>query len=548
MKPGKELIFLPLGGSGEIGMNVNLYGCNGKWVMVDLGMTFADPSYPGVDLILPDLSFIEDRAKDLLGIVLTHGHEDHIGAIPYLAADLGVPLYATPFTAGLIRKKLDEEGLSKEVKLHIIPMDGSLQLGDFGFRYVALAHSIPEGNALIIDTPYGRIFHTGDWKLDDGPLMGNPASAAELTAIGDSGILAMIGDSTNVFNAEASGSETDVRAGLRAVVAARKTGRVVVTTFASNAARLGTIGQVAKDTGRHLVLAGRSMDRITEVAKATGYLKDMPPTLSWDAAKSMDPSKLLIACTGAQGEPMAALSRIANGSHPAIKLEKGDLVVYSSKQIPGNELAIGHVQNALATRGIEVITEKQAHVHVSGHPGRPELEAMYRWIRPKIAIPVHGERRHMEAHATLALANGVPKAMVPINGSAIRLAPDGPKLLSHEKVGRLVLDGDVILPADGATIVERRRLMMNGYLSATIILGKDGKLATPPSMIAQGVPVEEDKADFLAECAEAAGAAATKTDQKNAEKYADAIRIAVRRVAREWTGKKPVTEVQVVRL
>ncbi len=548
MKPGKELIFLPLGGSGEIGMNVNLYGCNGKWVMVDLGMTFADPSYPGVDLILPDLSFIEDRKNDLLGIVLTHGHEDHIGAIPYLANDLGVPLYATPFTAGLIRKKLDEEGLSKEVKLNIIPMGGTLQLGDFSFRYVALAHSIPEGNALVIDTPYGRVFHTGDWKLDDGPLMGKPASAVELEAIGDSGILAMVGDSTNVFNMDASGSETGVRDGLRAVVAARKTGRVVVTTFASNAARLGTIGQVAKDTGRHLVLAGRSVDRITEVAKATGYLKDMPPSLSWDAAKSMDPSKLLIVCTGAQGEPMAALSRIANGSHPAIKLEKGDLVIYSSKQIPGNELAIGHVQNALATRGIEVITEKQAHVHVSGHPGRPELEAMYRWIRPKIAIPVHGERRHMEAHAALALANGVPKAMVPINGSAIRLAPDGPKLLSHEKVGRLVLDGDVILPADGATIVERRRLMMNGYLSATIVLNRDGKLAAKPSMIAQGVPVEEDKDDFLSECADAASDAAKKGDQRNPEKYADAIRIAVRKVAREWTGKKPVTEVQVVRL
>ena len=548
MKPGKELIFLPLGGSGEIGMNVNRYGCNGKWVMVDLGMTFADPSYPGIDLVLPDLSFIEDRAADLLGIVLTHGHEDHIGAIPYLANDLGVPLYATPFTAGLIAKKLEEEGIAKEVKLHIIPMGGTLQLGDFGFRYVALAHSIPEGNALIIDTPYGRIFHTGDWKLDDGPLLGTPATAAELKAIGDSGILALVGDSTNVFNEEASGSETDVREGLLKVVKARKTGRVCVTTFASNAAQLATLGWVAKESGRHLVLAGRSMDRITQVAKATGYLKDMPPTLSWDAAASMDPSKLLILCTGAQGEPMAALSRIADGSHPAIKLEKGDLVVYSSKQIPGNELAIGRVQNALATRGIEVITEKQAHVHVSGHPGRPELEAMYEWIRPEIAIPVHGERRHMEAHAKLASACGIKRTMVPINGSAIRLAPDGPKLLGHEKVGRLLLDGDVILPADGATIVERRRLMINGHMGATIVLGRDGKLAATPSITAQGVPVEEDKADFLAECAEAAGAAARKGDSKQHDKYAEGIRVAVRRVAREWTGKKPVTDVQVVRL
>lgn len=548
MKPGKELIFLPLGGSGEIGMNVNLYGCNGKWVMVDLGMTFADPSYPGVELVLPDLSFIEERAKDLLGIVLTHGHEDHIGAIPYLANDLGVPLYATPFTAGLIAKKLEEEGIAKEVKLHIIPMGGTLQLGDFGFRYVALAHSIPEGNALIIDTPYGRIFHTGDWKLDDGPLLGTPATAAELTAIGDDGILALIGDSTNVFNTNASGSETDVREGLLKVVKARKKGRVVVTTFASNAARLATLGFVAKESGRHLVLAGRSMDRITQVAKATGYLKDMPPTLSWDAAASMDPSKLLILCTGAQGEPMAALSRIADGSHPVLKLEPGDLVVYSSKQIPGNELAIGRVQNALATRGIEVITEKQAHVHVSGHPGRPELEAMYEWIRPQIAIPVHGERRHMEAHAKLAKECGVKKAMVPINGSAIRLAPDGPALLSHEKAGRLVLDGEVILPANGATMVERRRLMMNGHLGATVVIDRNGKLAARPAITAQGVPVEEDKADFLAECADAAEDAVKKGDSRQEEKFSESIRVAVRRVAREWTGKKPVTDVQVVRL
>ena len=529
-------------------MNVNLYGCNGKWVMVDLGMTFADPGYPGVDLILPDLSFIEERRKDLLGIVLTHGHEDHIGAIPYLAADLGVPLYATPFTAGLIRKKLEEEGGdAARLKLNIVPMGGTLKLGDFTFRYAALAHSIPEGNALVIDTPYGRVFHTGDWKLDDMPQMGTPSTEAELRAIGDSGVLAMVGDSTNVFNTEASGSEEGVRIGLSDLISARKTGRVLVTTFASNAARIHTLGEVAKSTGRHLVLVGRSMDRITQTAKAAGYLKDLPPIMSFDDAAKADPSSLLIVCTGAQGEPNAALSRIAAGNHSHLKLSPGDLVVYSSKQIPGNELAIGAVQNALAARGIEVITEKQAHVHVSGHPGRPELQKMYAWIRPAIAIPVHGERRHMEAHATLALECGVPKAMVPVNGSAIRLAPDGPKLLSHEKVGRLVLDGDVILPADGATMVQRRRMMHNGYVSATLVLNKAGRLAAAPSIIMQGVPVEEDRDDFIAEMAEAAGKAG-QGDSRNAEKYAEGVRVAVRRVARDWTGKKPVTDVQVVQL
>ncbi|WP_353216634.1 ribonuclease J [Sandarakinorhabdus sp.] len=553
MIPGNELIFLPLGGSGEIGMNVNLYGAHGKWIMVDLGMTFGDPRYPGIDLVLPDLAFIEERRKDLLGIVLTHGHEDHIGAIPYLANELKVPLYATPFTAGLIMKKLEEEGLEREVKLKIVPMGGRVELGPFALTYVALAHSIPEGNALIIETPYGRIFHTGDWKLDDAPLMGNPVTAAELTKIGDEGILALVGDSTNVFNSEASGSESDVRDGLMRVVKARKQGRVLVTTFASNAARLGTLGQVAKACGRELVLAGRSMDRIVKVARATGYLKDLPEPIDWGAAMSLPRNKVLILCTGAQGEPMAALSRIAEGSHPVLKLEKGDLVVYSSKQIPGNELSIGRVQNALAASGIDVITEKQAHVHVSGHPGQPELEAMYEWIRPEIAIPVHGERRHMEEHARLALDCGVPRAMVPVNGSAIRIAPDGPKLISHVKAGRLVLDGDVILPADGATMVERRRLSLYGVMTVAVVVGRNGLPAAKPVVSAQGVPVEADKADFLAECAEAAEKAAAKlgaggADPKRPEAYADAVRNAVRRVARDWTGKKPVTDVQVIRL
>ena len=544
MTPGDELIFLPLGGSGEIGMNVNLYGCRGKWVMVDLGMTFADPSMPGVDLVLPDLAFIEERAKDLLGIVLTHGHEDHIGAIPYLAADLGVPLYATPFTAGLIRLKLEEEGLTNEVKLNIIELGGTLQLGPFGFRYVALAHSIPEGNALIIDTPFGRVFHTGDWKLDEDPQLGTPSTAAELTAIGETGILALIGDSTNVFNPEASGSEAGVRIGLDEVIQGRR-GRVLVTTFASNAARLGTLGQVARDTGRELVIAGRSLDRILKVANSVGYLTDMPRQLSWDDAAKIDPSKLLIVATGAQGEPRAALSRIAIGDHP-IKLDRGDLVVYSSKQIPGNELAIGRVQNALATRGVEIVTERQAHVHVSGHPGRPELEAMYGWIKPAIAIPVHGERRHMEEHARLARLWGVPDAVVPINGSAIRLAPGTPRIVSHEKVGRLVLDGDVILPADGVTMQARRRIMANGYISATLVTNGKGRLAAEPSIVIQGLPVEEDRDAFVREATQAAAKAVNGGgDLKRIEEQ---VRQAVRRVAKDWTGKKPVTDVQFVRI
>ena len=548
MTPGDELLFLPLGGAGEIGMNVNLYGCRGKWIMLDLGMTFAGPDLPGVELVLPDLAFIEERRSDLVGIVLTHGHEDHIGAIPYLAADLEVPLYATPFTAGLIRRKLEEEGLHREVELHGVPLGGEVALGPFRCRYVALAHSIPEGNAVLLDTPFGRIFHTGDWKLDDRPLLGDPVSEAELRAIGDSGVLALVGDSTNVFNAQASGSESDVRDGLMRLIAGRRHGRVVVTTFASNATRIQTLGEVARATGRHLVLAGRSLERIVEVARAAGYLRDLPPLLSLEAAATARPDSLLIASTGTQGEPQAALARMAEGTHPQIRLEPGDLVVYSSKQIPGNELAIGRVQNALAARGVEIVTDRQAHVHVSGHPGRPELEAMYGWIRPRIAIPVHGERRHMEEHARLARACGVPEAVVPVNGSVIRLAPGEAAIVGHEPAGRLVLDGEVILPADSATMNMRRKLAWGGLIVVTFVFDRRGRLAGDVAILARGVPVEDEEEAFLADCAEAAEAAARKVPLSDRRRLEDEVKVAVRRVARKWTGKKPVTDVQIMSL
>lgn len=544
MKPKDELLFLALGGSGEIGMNVNLYGCQGKWVMVDLGMTFGDPNYPGIELVLPDLSFIEERRKDLLGIVLTHGHEDHIGAIPYLAADLGVPLYATPFTAGLIRLKLEEEGLTKEVKLHVIPNEGSFKLGPFGFRYMPLAHSIPEGNALVIDTPYGRIFHTGDWKLDDQPLLGVPSTPEQLTAVGDQGVLALVCDSTNVFNDKASGSEGDVREGLmQAIEGAR--GRVLVTTFASNAARVQTLGEVATAMGRKVCVAGRSLDRIIGMAKASGYLKDFPPTVDWDDAMKLPRDEVMIIATGGQGEARAALARIAFDSHP-IKLTDGDLVVFSSKQIPGNEIAIGRIQNALAAKNIVMVTDRQAEVHVSGHPGRPELEAMYRWIRPEILLPVHGERRHMAEQARLGLATGIPNAVVQSNGDLLRLAPGAPAIIGREEVGRLVLDGDVILPAEGATMNERRKLGLHGQISVAVALDAKGRLIGRPTLRTQGVPVEEDKADFLAEAADDAADVIAKGSHEE-EAVRERIRLAVRRAATRWTGKKPIVDVLLIR-
>ena len=541
--PKKELLFLALGGSGEIGMNVNLYGCDGKWVMVDCGITFADPNYPGVDVILPDLAFIEERIDDLLGIVLTHGHEDHIGALPYLAEDLGVPLFASPFTAGLIRGKLDEEGIADRVKLNIVKAGKDFQLGPFGFRFVPVAHSIPEGNALLITTPYGKVFHTGDWKLDDSPVIGAPASAEVMTAIGDEGVLALVCESTNVFNPEASGSESSVRQGLYDVVTAAK-GRVLVTTFASNAARLKTLGEVARDTDRAMCVAGRSLDRILKVAQATGYLTDFPESVDWDTAMRMPRDKVLIVATGGQGEERAALARVAFGSH-TIALDAGDTVVFSSKQIPGNEVAIGRIQNALAAKGVIMITDRQAHVHVSGHPGRPELATMYGWIRPELLMPVHGEMRHMMEHARFGLSQGVPRALVQSDGDIVRLAPGAPVKIGNAPVGRLVLDGDVILPADGTTINERRKLALNGQISVAVAVGKNGALMGQPQLKIQGVPVEEDRDPFLDEASDAA-AKAVRDGGKDRNKTREQVRLAVRRVASRWTGKKPIVDVLLI--
>jgi ribonuclease J len=545
MKPGKELLFLALGGSGEIGMNVNLYGCDGKWIMVDLGMTFADPAYPGIDLVLPDLSFIEQRREDLLGIVITHGHEDHIGSIPYFAADLGVPIYATPFTAGLIANKLEEEGLLRDVKLNVIDLGGNFQLGPFGIRYVPLAHSIAEANALLIETPYGNVFHTGDWKLDNAPQIGRPTSDDAMKAIGDAGVLALVCDSTNVFNLEPSGSEATVRGGLEEVVAAAK-GRVVVTTFASNAARLHTLGRVARATNRQLCVAGRSLDRIIKVAHATGYLKDFPETIDFDTAMSLPRREVLIVATGGQGEARAALGRISSGEHK-IKLEDGDTVVFSSRQIPGNELDIGRIMNALARADVKTVTERQAHVHVSGHPARPELAAMYHWIRPEILIPVHGESRHLHEHRRFALEQGIPKSIVQENGDLIRLAPDGPRKIGSERVGRLILDGDVMLTADGATMSQRRKIAANGVLSVAVAVDGQLRLRGDPQIAIEGLPVEEDRDAFLLEARDAA-AAAVRKGAASEDKLREDIRLAVRRCATDWTGKKPVVDVLIVTL
>ncbi|WP_197462348.1 MULTISPECIES: ribonuclease J [unclassified Erythrobacter] len=543
--PEDELLFLALGGSGEIGMNVNLYGCQGKWLMVDLGMTFSGDQYPGVDLVFADLEFIEERAHQLEAIVLTHAHEDHIGAVPYFAADLGVPIYATPFTADLVRRKLKEAGLVDEVELHVIEEDhGQFAVGPFEVTYIPLAHSIAEGNALLIDTPHGRIFHTGDWKLDEDPIIGEPTTEEELVALGDEGVLALVCDSTNVFNPAPSGSEGAVYKGLLEEVQRHAGKRVMVTTFASNVARLQTLGDVARETGRQVCVAGRSLDRIIEVSQDNGYLQDFPDPVDFDTAMGLPRGEVLIIATGGQGEPRAALARVADENHP-IELVSGDVVLFSSRQIPGNELSIGIVQNKLAARGITMVTDRQSMIHVSGHPGRPELEALYGWIRPDILVPVHGEMRHMQEQGRLGKECAIPDQVVQQNGDLVRLAPGAPGKIAEVKAGRLVLDGDLIIPADGEAIAMRRRIMREGVL----IVALDGDLN--PRIDSLGLPLDEDYDDFVAEATRDITAAIGKLrggDRRDEASVHEAARLAARRAAQRWSGKRPQVRVIVPNL
>ena len=534
--PEDEVLFLALGGSGEIGMNVNLYGCQGKWLMVDLGMTFSGGEYPGVDLVFADLEFIEDRLDQLEALVVTHAHEDHIGAIPYFAADLGVPIYATPFTMDLVKRKLAEAGLDGEIELHTIDEDhGRFDVGPFKVTYLPLAHSIAEGNALLIETPHGKIFHTGDWKLDEDPIIGEPTTEDELAEIGDEGVLALVCDSTNVFNAAPSGSEGAVYTGLLEEVQKHSGKRVLVTTFASNVARLQTLGDVARETGRQLCVAGRSLDRIIDVAQDNGYLANFPQVIDWDAAMRLPRGEVLILATGGQGEPRAALSRIAEENHP-LELVRGDVVLFSSRQIPGNEIAIGAIQNKLAERGITMVTDRQSMIHVSGHPGRPELEALYGWLRPEILVPVHGEMRHMQEQARLGKANAIPHTIVQQNGDIVRLAPGTPETIAKVRSGRLVLDGDLIVPADGETMAARRRIMRDGVV--VVALGRDNSA----QIESLGLPLDEDYDDFVAEAKTDIGKAIGRlkgADRKSREAIHEAARLATRRAAQRWSGKKP---------
>ncbi len=549
-----ELVFLPLGGTGEIGMNFNLYGYgpakDRKWLAIDLGITFPDATEPGIDVITPDPMFIEGERDNLLGLVLTHAHEDHIGAVPHLWERLKCPLYATPFTAAMLRGKLAEHGLLNDVPLHEIPLGGHLTLGPFEMQFVTLTHSIPEPNAIAIRTPLGNVMHTGDWKIDDNPLIGDTTDIATLKAFGDEGVRAIVCDSTNVLSPGRSGSEADVRKNLTALIGTL-TGRVAVTTFASNLARLATIMEAAAANDRSTVLVGRSMHKITAAARETGYLKGIPLPVAEDDAGYLPPDNVLYLCTGSQGEARAALSRIADDSHRHISLSEGDTVIFSSKIIPGNELPIFELHNRLSERGIDVLTEKDHDVHVSGHPCRDELTMMYQWIRPELSIPVHGEPRHLLAHAELAEELQVPEQLVLRNGLVARIAPGPAEVIDDVPAGRLHLDGRILVRAGEAPLRERRQMSFAGNVVVSLVVDDDGQLLADADVAATGIPDLEDDLSIEDTCAEAAEDAVNrmrKSARRDDDAVAEAARRAVRGRIRFLWDKKPPVRVLVTRV
>lgn len=551
-RPGSdELLFLPLGGCGEIGMNLNLYGHDGKWLMIDLGITFGNEMTPGIDVIMPDPGFIVEHRADLLGLVLTHAHEDHIGAVPYLWPRLRCPIYATAFTAAVLRRKLAEANLLGEARITEIPMSGRFGLGPFEIELISITHSIPEPNAVVLRTKLGNILHTGDWKLDPDPVVGPITDEAALRELGGEGVLAMVCDSTNVLVDGSSGSEAEVRQSMDELIG-RYRHRVAVACFSSNVARIESVTRAGLAHGRHVGLVGRSLRRMVEAARETGYLTDLPDFIEEEDIGHLPRDRVLMICTGSQGEPRSALARIARDEHPDVGLEPGDAVIFSSRIIPGNEHAIGELHNALIRQGVEVVTEKDHFVHVSGHPARDELAEMYRWVKPAIAVPVHGELRHLRAHVALAESCQVRRAVLAENGSLLRLAPGDPEVIGHVPTGRLGLDGTQLTAMGGAALKSRQRMAYNGAAVATIVLDGTGRLVGEPVLTVHGVAAEgEDEGVAKAEAVAAARQAlAGLPPAKRSDDQAvrEVVRIAIRRSLNARHGKKPLTDVHLVRL
>jgi len=549
--PGKgEVLFLPLGGAGEIGMNLTLYGHDGKWLIVDLGVSFGDDRMPGVEVVVPDVSFIARRRDELAGIVLTHAHEDHLGAVPHLWEKLRVPVYATPFAAGLLRRKLAQDDAPGNVPIVEVPCGGGAEIGPFGVEFIRVAHSIPETHALALRTAVGTVLHVSDWKLDPAPLVGPVTDEAAFRRLGDDGVIAMVCDSTNVLVPGRSGSEGDLRDSLIELVG-RCTQRVAVACFASNVARLETIAKAAAENGRHAALVGRSLWRINDVAREAGYLADLPSFLTASEAAYLPRDRVVLLVTGSQGENRAALARIASDSHPDIVLEEGDTAIFSSRVIPGNEKAIGRIYNQLSRLGVEIITEADHFVHVSGHPARGELAEMYGWVKPPIAVPIHGEQRHLAEHVRFARACQVPQAIMAENGTMLRLHPGPAEVAGYVTAGRYAVDGKRLLRFDGDVLAKRRRMGFGGVAVATLVLDADGNLISPPQLALPGLvdgqePDEEIRESAISAIVESIGELRAAELHRDAD-VAETARRAVRRVVWEATGRRPLTEVHVVR-
>jgi ribonuclease J len=555
--PDDELVFLPLGGSNEIGMNFNCYGYgpahNRKWIIVDVGVTFGDQTTPGVDIILPDPQFIEKHADDILGIVLTHAHEDHIGAMGWLWPRLRAPIYATPFTTFLLREKMRERGVLDDAQITVVPLSGRIEIGPFDVELITLTHSIPEPNGLSIRTPLGVVLHTGDWKIDPDPILGEVTDQDAIRRLGDEGVLAMVCDSTNVFVDGVAGSEAEVRVQMNALIATLK-GRVAVACFASNVARMHTAIHAAQSNGRQVCLVGRSMLRMAAAAASVGLFKDVQPFVSEQVAGSLPHDKVLYLCTGSQGEARAALSRIADGSHPHVRLGKGDHCVFSSRVIPGNEVPIRNLQNKLADQGVRLYTERDhPGIHVSGHPCRDELKQMYQWARPKIAVPTHGERRHLMEHAALARDLQVPETVTPRNGDMVRLAPGRAEIIDEVPSGRLYVDGGMLTTEDGEALRERRHMSHSGVLTVSVVLDGRGRIVSGPQV--RGVGLPSDKAYPLGEMLDDLAQAAEETvrqlggdDRDDDEAVEQALMRALKRASHRIWSRRPIVEATVLRV
>ena len=550
----EELLFCPLGGSGEIGGNMNLYAYgkedNQKWIIVDMGVSFADDSVPGVDLIMPDAGFIIDKKDDLLGIVLTHAHEDHIGAVVHIWPHLKCKIYATPFTAALIIEKFKEKKIDISSYLEVVPLNSKIKLEHFEIDFVTLTHSILEPNGLSITTPLGTILHTGDWKIDPNPLIGSQIDEKKLKSIGNSGVSVMICDSTNIFSPGRAGSESEVRDSLLRIMEL-KTKRILVTSFASNVARMESIFYCAKKTGRNICLVGRSMQRIYKAAKKCGYLKGVIEPLEPKDAKKVPKNKILYLATGSQGEPMGAMNRIVNGTHPDVKLEDADCVIFSSKIIPGNEKKLYYLQNLIVKNKIEMISEENAFVHVSGHPNREDLKDMYKWVKPQCVIPVHGEHRHMAEHVSFAKEMQIPKSLLIENGDIIRLLPGNkPEIIDKAPSGKIYLDGSVNVETDSQSIKDRKNLSINGYLEITLIVSNNGNIKKPVISY-KGIPEKNEDNNFIFDMEdEIMNICRTfaMDNRKQQQNLIETLKQNCRRIVREKTGKKPFTNINIARI